>query len=75
MLAEWGSEEQGLQTPGAKGREVCGGQTLEKILPPDKLPSHKVTLTLGNSRIFEMGLSNSPVLNGASETKSLESDQ
>lgn len=34
-----------------EGREVCSSQTLTQNLPPDGLPSHNISLTLGNSRI------------------------
>lgn len=41
----------------AQGREVCSGLELLQILPPDALPSPKVTLILGNNKISETSLS------------------
>lgn len=41
-----------------EGREACGTQ---ENLSWDILPSHNITLTMGNSRISETSLSNGPV--------------
>lgn len=44
-----------------EGMEVCSSQQLVWNSPPDTLPNHKITLTMGNSRISEMSLGNGPV--------------
>ena len=44
-----------------KGREVCSSQELAQNVPQDTLPSFTITLTLDNSRISKMSLSNGPV--------------
>ena len=41
--------------------EVEGSLGLMEILPQDSLPSSKITLTLGNSRMFAVSLSNGSV--------------
>lgn len=36
-----------------ENREICNSQELTQNLPLDALPSHNITLTLDNSRIFK----------------------
>lgn len=45
-----------------EGWEVCTGLELFQILLLETLPSYKITLTLGNNRLHETHVRNSPVL-------------
>lgn len=65
-----------LRMADIKGREVCGSQELQQYgicmgLAPDALPSYNITLTLGNSRIYEPSLGNGSIFMGLQKPENL----
>jgi hypothetical protein len=62
-----------LQTADIEGKVVCGSMVLAQNLPPVALLGCKIALTLGNSKISKIRLSNGPVfVYGVPETRNLE---
>lgn len=50
-----------LRAADTEGIELYSNLELSQNLSPDVLPSYKITLILGNTRIAEMSLSDDPV--------------
>ena len=50
---------------------MCSSQELAQNVPQDTLPSFTITLTLDNSRIYKIILSNGPVFMGIQKLESL----